>query len=530
MKKSKAPIVITLVIIIIILLLGLVGALLISMTPEITMFGEETITIKYGEEYEDEGARADLVERMFGWRKEIPLEVENNLDFTKVGKQDIKYKTHFLLKSDVVKRTVWILDDEPPVITLIEQTDDKLTAPNSRYVEVGVTAFDNVDGDISNKVISREREGYVYYTVTDSHGNTATAERKIRYEGEELKETEEPGEEIEVPPELNDNLFLNDFANLTVQINKITQTNNEISYAQLVKNTYELTTPGTYQIKYTLTDSIGSEIVQTKTVILEGDVEEPEIPVEEPDTPPTVDDVEETPPEAAEYPEVEDLGETMTEPQVSNTSEAEEKVIYLTFDDGPYKNTEKLLDILDKYNAKATFFVTGQYASYQYLIADEYKRGHTVAIHSYSHKYSEIYKSEDAYFADLNKISKLIEDQTGEKPTLVRFPGGSSNSVSKKYSVGIMTKLAAQLETKGYHYFDWNVTSGDAGDTKNANTIYQNVVKGCTGRKSSVVLMHDVKSYTVDAIESILKWGSENGYTFSALDMTTPVVHHKIAN
>ena len=206
------------------------------------------------------------------------------------------------------------------------------------------------------------------------------------------------------------------------------------------------------------------------------------------------------------------------------------KVVYLTFDDGPYKYTSSLLDVLDKYNVKATFFVTNQYPAYQYLIAEEARRGHTVAINSYSHNYSEIYSSEEAYFNDLNAIREIIINQTGKAPSIVRFPGGTDNTVSRHYNIGIMSRLTSALSNMGYRYCDWNVSSGDAGGVQTRDSVYNNVTTGIANRNVSVVLQHDIKGFSVDAVEDIIVWGLANGYTFLPLDTSSPMVHSTPAN
>ena len=128
------------------------------------------------------------------------------------------------------------------------------------------------------------------------------------------------------------------------------------------------------------------------------------------------------------------------------------KIIYLTFDDGPGKYTQGLLDVLDKYNVKATFFVTNTHPDYQNMIAEEAKRGHTVAIHSASHKYNQIYTSEQAFFDDLEQMNSIIKAQTGNDASIIRFPGGSSNTVSKDYCPGIMTQLVNDVTARGLLY------------------------------------------------------------------------------
>ncbi|MCR4951463.1 MAG: polysaccharide deacetylase [Solobacterium sp.] len=209
--------------------------------------------------------------------------------------------------------------------------------------------------------------------------------------------------------------------------------------------------------------------------------------------------------------------------------------IYLTFDDGPSKNTRTLLDVLKKYpKVKVSFFVVNQATKYVPLIEEEAAQGHTVAVHSYTHDYSKIYTSSSAYWADFDKMNAVVQKYTGKKTTLFRFPGGSSNTVSRRYCKGIMTKLSKEAGQKGYTYFDWNVSSGDAGETKSTDQVYKNVINGIKSNtrkgRASVVLQHDSKSYSVAAVERIIKWGLENGYTFKALTKNSPTAHHHLNN
>lgn len=209
--------------------------------------------------------------------------------------------------------------------------------------------------------------------------------------------------------------------------------------------------------------------------------------------------------------------------------ETADKVIYLTFDDGPGEYTQKLLDILDEYDVKVTFFVTNQHKKYIDLIKEESKRGHTVALHTYSHKW-EIYKSEEAYFDDLMKISDLVFDQTGKRANILRFPGGSSNKVSINQCEGIMTTLTESVQAKGYHYADWNVSGKDSGKAQTADEVFENVIAGIEKHSTAIVLQHDVKEYSVDAVPKIIEWGLENGYSFKPLTPESPMPHAIVNN
>lgn len=218
------------------------------------------------------------------------------------------------------------------------------------------------------------------------------------------------------------------------------------------------------------------------------------------------------------------------DPQSASEMTPTDKVVYLTFDDGPGKYTQQLLDVLDKYSVKATFFVTNTEPDYQDMIAKEAAAGHTVAIHSASHDYQKIYQSTDAYMADLYEMNDIIKAQTGKGADIIRFPGGASNTVSAKYCKGIMTQLVSLVETNGFQYCDWNISSGDAGETKDTDDVYNNVISGIQKHKVSVVLQHDIKKFSVDAVERIIQWGQANGYTFLPLTPTTEMVHHKVNN
>ena len=123
----------------------------------------------------------------------------------------------------------------------------------------------------------------------------------------------------------------------------------------------------------------------------------------------------------------------------------------------------------------------------------------------------------------------MIYRQTGEYSRLFRFPGGSSNTVSS-FNPGVISQLAAEMNDMGYQYFDWNVDSNDAGGTNTTAGVVENVTTGCDGRRASVVLQHDIKDYSVAAVEQIILWGLRNGYTFRALDLSSPTAHHRIAN
>lgn len=239
-----------------------------------------------------------------------------------------------------------------------------------------------------------------------------------------------------------------------------------------------------------------------------------------------------------EYPDQESLAWRDTDFAVDpekktswNTEKSDEKVMYLTFDDGPSANTQKILDILDKYNCKATFFVIGQEPEYFPMIAEAYHRGHTIGLHSMSHDYEDVYASTDAYFEDLGEIGQVVKDQIGYVPCFTRFPGGSSNTVSQKYSEGIMTQLTEMVPERGYQYYDWNLDSGD-GASASYETMLEQTNESDPQYTNYILLCHDAaaKTTTVDALPAIIEHWQALGYTFKAIDRDSWVYHHQVNN
>ncbi|MBO6047494.1 MAG: polysaccharide deacetylase [Erysipelotrichaceae bacterium] len=208
---------------------------------------------------------------------------------------------------------------------------------------------------------------------------------------------------------------------------------------------------------------------------------------------------------------------------------ASKKVIYLTFDDGPSKQTPKILKVLKKYNVKATFFVIGARPKCYKYIGQAYKQGHCIAAHSYTHNYN-IYKSQSKFYKDLGKIEKVIKKQTGKTSKVIRFPGGSSNTISRKYKKHIMKKLTKSVMKKGYRYYDWNVDSTDASGN---NVKASKIVKRSKSKKKKIcLLMHDAvtKKTTVKALPKVIKYYKKKGYTFKTLDQAGKNEFHHYVN
>ena len=207
----------------------------------------------------------------------------------------------------------------------------------------------------------------------------------------------------------------------------------------------------------------------------------------------------------------------------------DKKVVYLTFDDGPSENTKKIIDILAQYDAKATFFVTGSNEECRHYIKEAYDAGHTIGLHTYSHDYAGVYASDEAYFADLAQVGEVVKEQIGYVPCFIRFPGGSSNMVSAKYNNGIMSRLVDSVQEQGYQYYDWNLDSGDA-----AGCGREEIEANSTTDKMNhiMVLCHDTqaKEATVEALPYILKYYTDLGYKFEAIDRNSMICHHGVQN
>lgn len=449
-------------------------------TLRVQLNGEQDVVLEYGSEYTESGATAEF----FGTHRHkeamaVPVTVEGTVDSFTVGTYMLKYVAEYDGYVGTAYRRVRIVDTQAPVITLVADPE-RFTLPNETYVEEGFTATDDYDGDITALVARTETRETVTYTVTDSSGNRTTVQREIVYD--------DP-----IPPELT----LRGKKRITLKVGQTykepgyTATDNcdgDLTKQVTVTGSVNTGRAGTYTLTYTVEDAYHNQVSVSRTVSVKKST-------------------------------------ATTQPSVVVPNG---KVIYLTFDDGPSSHTPKLLDVLKKYNVKATFFVVKTaYINTIKRIANE---GHALAMHSATHKFSQIYASDEAYFKDLYTIQGVIKSLTGQEPTLLRFPGGSSNTASKYYNKGIMTRLTEAVQEEGFQYFDWNVDSNDAGGARTADQVYNNVIKGVKNRKISVVLQHDTKGYSVNAVERIIQWGLKNGYTFLPLEQNSPICHHNPNN
>ena len=459
-------------------LLLLAGALFMiqyrSYALSMTMLGKPIVAVEVGQTFDDPGAAAESYDWLRGYR-EVPVSCDGTVDTATVGVYKLIYTAEFhgIVYSE--SREVHVVESLDPVITL-HQEPGSYTLPGQEYVEEGYTATDWFDGDITHLVQRHERDGVVTYTVTSSSGRTGTAVRNIFYD--------DP-----IAPELilNGGEAIIIGAGQPFQDPGFTATDNvdgDLTAQVQVSGQVDIYAPGDYELVYTVTDSWGNTTTVVRKVTVDVHMKNPMVPTG--------------------------------------------KVIYLTFDDGPSIYTDELLDILAKYDVKATFFVVNTEAIG--MTARMVAEGHSVGVHSITHNYATIYSSDEAYYEDLYGMQAIIAEYTGQNTYLLRFPGGSSNVVSKRYCEGIMSRLVKSVKENGFRYFDWNVDSMDAGGARTADEVFQNVVNGIAGRKTAVVLQHDTKDFSVAAVEKIILWGLANGYTFLPLTTDSPACAHRVAN
>ena len=176
------------------------------------------------------------------------------------------------------------------------------------------------------------------------------------------------------------------------------------------------------------------------------------------------------------------------------------KVIALTFDDGPGPYTAHLLDILDQYGAKATFFLIGSKVSGQAsVVRSIHARGHQLGNHSWSHP--ELPKlSVDQIAGEIDRTNEAIRQATGVKPSILRPPYGAVNGV-----------VLEQIRTRGMSSILWSVDTRDWAD-RNSQIVCSRAVAGA--HPGAVILMHDIHQTSVNAVPCILSSLKQQGYSF----------------
>ncbi len=471
--------------------LAVLAALCLLNRPRLTVTvqGEAQMTAQCGTAFQDPGASAQISGRWF-FSETVAVTVEGSVDEHTLGTYPLTYSATWTLGPFSVTRQatrqVTVVDTLPPEISL--RTDpDYFTLPGDDYVEEGYTAFDACDGDVTDRVVRWKLGDTVYYEVTDSQGNRSRVTRTITYSDPVAPELTLKGKQEMV--------VLKGKKYKEPGFTAADNFDGDVTDRVTVSGQVDTKTMGEYTLTYSVTDTHGNTATAQRLV--------------------TVRD----------YPE---LPEDLPLADAYEIVPAEEKTIYLTFDDGPGPYTNYLLNVLKKYDVKATFFVVDR--GYHKVLKRMAQEGHTIGLHSATHKYSKIYASETAYFKDLKKVQDTVLEVTGQLSTIVRFPGGTSNTVSCGYNKGIMTRLNKMLQAMNYRVFDWNVLSYDTNGLKDSKTIANRIIGGIMSHKVSVVLQHDIKYHSVMAVEQVIKWGLKNGYTFKALDTTSPKCQTKPDN
>lgn len=435
--------------------------------PHIKLKGNSVVVINYKEKYKEPGYSAYYRNKLINKN----VKVNGSINNKKLGTYSLEYIVRKGRLSRRVSRVVKVVDKSSPDISLVNG-DLVSVCPNHEYDEDGYKAIDNYDGDITNKVKVIKGKDFISYVVADKSGNKKSVKRKLVYEDKTNPVISLNG---------SDTMYI--FVGDTFVDPLYTASDNcdlDITNKVVVSGSVNNSSANTSILTYSVSDNSGNSSSVSRKVV------------------------------------------------VSNRGA--NGVIYLTFDDGPKSGTtDVILDILKEEGVKATFFVTN--GGPDNLIQREYNEGHTIGLHTASHDYAYVYSSMDNYFNDLNTVSSRVKNLTGYDSKIIRFPGGSSNTISRRYASGIMSSLTNEVINRGYKYYDWNISSGDAaGGNHAASEIYNNVVSRLSHDRANMVLMHDIKTYTRDALRDIIRYGKANGYSFSAINYDTEMVRQKVNN
>lgn len=419
---------------------------------------------------------------------------KENVNTKKCGEYTVTDTVKVFGKKYKSQRKVIVSDRVVPVITLNGETALNINVP--QFAEPGYSATDNVDGDITDKVtvttdysVGKVGTFTFNYSVKDSSGNTATAQRTVTVADNVAPVIALKGKKT---------LYLT--VGDTYSESGATATDafdGDVSGSISVSGTPDTSRAGNYEVVYTVKDSSNNQSRAVRQIKVY-------------DKPKHIDGA------------------------VNGNGIVSQSTIYLTFDDGPSASvTPRILDILKANNVKATFFIINYSEQNKGIVARTISEGHTVGVHGYTHDFATAYASPEAYIDNISKLHQRLIDDFGYNTNIIRFLGGSSNTVSKKYCNGIMSALCPLTESMGYVYFDWNVSSGDAeANTVATSKIVANVKNGLRKNRGNIVLMHDTgaKTTTAAALQQIIDYGYANGYTFAGLSSYTPAVHHGIQN
>lgn len=491
---------IAVLLILLIVLLGLLAYAWLfvwSPTPTITLNGDAEMTVACGNEFQDPGAAAQAGDTDLSG----DIVTEGSVDTSKVGDYELTYRLNYHFKEYTAKRTVHVKDMTAPVITLTDSGGQITVNSMDEYQEPGYSAADNVDGDVTANVqVSQQQTDeltyVITYTVTDAAGNTGTAQRTVM-----LTDTTPPVIQI-----LGDQKFRMK-RGMTFNDPGVTATDNvdgDITSKVQVDSNVNTNKRGVYKVTYTVTDAAGNTASAVRKVLVyrkSADIQ---------------------------------VSEGATGDDGSTADDSGKSIICLTFDDGPStKVTPQILDVLEKNGINATFFVVRYEDSMIPILQRMVNDGDTIGLHAWNHNYNRAYRTMNSYYKGILKLQAKVKEDTGYESWICRFPGGSSNTVSREYTEGVMTYLAKKLQDNGFSYVDWNVDSTDAeGNGISVEQIVENVTSELKKGRTNVVLCHDTnaKQTTVDALQQIIDYGKQNGYEFQAITKDTATVHHTIAN
>ena len=212
-------------------------------------------------------------------------------------------------------------------------------------------------------------------------------------------------------------------------------------------------------------------------------------------------------------------------------NETKYKIAYLTFDDGPYYNTYKVLKILKQNKVKATFFTTNTNGEHCYdnrnancheVYKAIAKDNHTIANHTYTHGWNRgLYTNVNTFMDAIKKQENLIKEKTGIITNIARFPGGSSTPGTSR---GKLMKEA--LYKAGYGWVDWTASDGDGGYLKDYATGWKNFTRSI-GEKIEVVLFHDYHAVTTSMLPNVIKYLRENNYIILPLFYESVMINKK---
>lgn len=452
----------------------ILGALFYFKTRPLVVFYHHSIEVEINGSFEP---LEQIKKVRKGKIEEVSADI-SQIDFKTLGEYEAIYTYHnhqYCLDVEIVDKTA-------PTFKVKEGTTDATVD-----VDPSTLVYDIKDATKTTVTLKEEYdfddEGTieVVVVVTDEGGNSTEKKTKVKILP---KDTEKPKISGEASITLQKGAKFDPLESISVKDNQ-----DPAPKLSILKSDVDINEIGEYEVQYECIDRSGNIATFTKKVTI------------------------------------------VERNKIGRDSSNGENIVYLTFDDGPSYNTSKILDILDEHNVKATFFVTGNGQAYNQNIKRAYDAGHTIGLHTYSHNYGKVYASKENYFKDLKQVSDMVEDITGKKSHYIRFPGGSSNTVSADYTKNIMTELSKDVLDRGYQYYDWNISSEDAtGNNISTSRIIEAATRADEG--NVIILFHDAsnKDTTVEALPKIIEHYKRLGFRFSAITDESYTCHHGINN